>query len=134
MDRRAALLVHERDGRAVGRRRPPIAPGQQGGDDGIEVVALGGEAVLEPFRVVVVLHPIEHALGDEVAQSFRHDRPAGAGVALEVIETAGPEERLAHEQHRPAITHHRQRPRHGAARIADVVPTHESPYQVAFKF
>src|SRR5690242_13974291 len=104
----AALAVEELPRRAV-LRVVPVAPVDHRHRDRPKVAALGGETVLVPLRVVLVAAPLEHPLRHQAVEPVREDRAGHAQAALEVVEPADAEERVAHDQHRPALAHDLER-------------------------
>src|SRR5262245_21444284 len=118
--------MDELDGRAGAAGHPPIAPARHRDDDGVEVAALLRQPVLEAWRPVLVAHAFEDAVRDELPEPVGEAVAGRAEVALEVLEATDAEERVAQDEKRPAVADDRQRPRDGAAEIADVRPAHGS--------
>ena len=143
MDRRGALAAHhvgvhvvaacgvvELERAAFGAGEPAVAPRRHRGEDRVDVAALVGEPVLVANRTLLVLDTGEHSLVDEQGEVRREDVAPDAERALEVVEPAHAEARLAKQQQVPPVAQHvdgagdRARPlrRVGACHIDNVSP------------
>ncbi len=98
----------------------------------VEVAPLLGEAVLEARRAILVAHALEDAVRDELPQPIGQAVARDAEIALEVLEAADAEERVAQDEQRPAVADDGQRPRHRAGEVSDVTPAHGA--NIGFQF
>src|SRR5436305_384775 len=105
----AAAAVLEHDGPAVGVV-VAIAPLQQRDDHRPEVDAFVGQPVLVALGTLLVATALEDALLDEPLQPRLQHVARDAEAALEVVEAADAEERVAEDEHRPALAHDLERP------------------------
>ena len=76
---------------------------------GVEVEALGGQAVLVALRPLLIELALQHLVSDERVEAVAEDVPRHAGVPLQLIETPDAEERLAEDEERPPLADHRER-------------------------
>ncbi|MEY2589354.1 MAG: hypothetical protein QOJ67_1338 [Acidimicrobiaceae bacterium] len=109
----AGRVVQHKRG-ALWTDEPTLAPRGHGGEDRVRIASLLREAVVEPRRVVLVLHLVEQAFVDEAGEPLREDVAADAKRNLEVVEAAGPETGLADEEEVPVIPEHVDAARHRA--------------------
>jgi hypothetical protein len=77
-----------------------VAPGEHGGDDGVQVAALLGESVLASFTGAVVA---EHLAGDELVEAFGEHVGGDAEALAELVEVSQPTEAVSEDQQGPAI-------------------------------
>src|SRR5439155_1032723 len=108
----------------VAPRHPAVAPARERDDDGIEVVSLLGEAVLEAARALRVRHAREDAVLDELVEPVGEPVTAGAEVGVEVPEPAHAEKGVTQDEQRPAVTDDGQGAGDGTGQVADVAPPH----------
>ena len=82
---------------------PLVAPLTDGGHHRPEVPTLVGQAVLVAQRTFGVRHLRQQTIGDEVVETAGEDVASDAQALLEVVEAAGAEARLTHDQQRPPV-------------------------------
>jgi hypothetical protein len=104
-DRCAAVSVLEEDRGAGVAGEVLVAEGDQGGEDGVQVSAHVGEAVLEAFALAgfAVGDFGENASFDELVETGGEDVAGDAEVALEVVETAETAEDVSEHEERPPV-------------------------------
>ena len=99
------------DRRAVGVGRPAIAPLHQRDERRLQVEALLGQVVLVAAALpgLLVFDALEHALVDELGQPLAQQVARATQRAVEVVEAADPEERLAQHEQGPLLPHDLER-------------------------
>lgn len=94
----AAVAVDDLEGRAIRAGEVAVAPLEEGDEDGVELQALNGEAVLVAVRPFLVAVAAEDAVFDErleaVGEDVAGDRQAGG----EVLEATDAVEGVAEDE------------------------------------
>ncbi|GAA3432976.1 hypothetical protein GCM10018954_025790 [Kutzneria kofuensis] len=125
----AAVAVVQQQGGALGIGGVAVAPVEQGDQDRVQLLALGGEPVLVtgPLAGLLVALPVEDAVLDQRRQAGGEQVAGDADAPLELLEPPVAVERLAQDQQRPPLAHDLQRARDrtvlGAVPGAVVHPT-----------
>ena len=114
VQRLAARGVHETR-RQAELAAPAVLPDPHAERDRVERQSLLGQPVFEAARRIAIGPAVQQAGIDHRVESGRQRAPRRAGAASQVLEPAHAEERVAHQQVRPAITHEVQRAGHLAA-------------------
>src|SRR4051812_39863648 len=99
----AAVAVADDARRAARRGVVAVAPLHQRDDRRPEVEPLLAEAVLEALGALLVAVALDQALVDQPLEPLGQDVARDAEIALEVVEPAHPEERVADDEQRPAV-------------------------------
>src|SRR5262249_28336513 len=81
--------------------------------------------VLRARRLVLIGHPLQHTVVDEMAQALPEDVARDPEPALEVIETADAEEGVTDDEQAPPLAHHRQAVRHPAVHVLEAGAAHD---------
>ena len=110
----AAGRVVEHEWCAFGSGEPFVAPGGHGGENGVHLSPLVGEAVLVAQRSFLVWDPGEQAVVNQSVEVGSEDVPADTERFVEVIESAGSEAGLADDQQIPAVAEEVCAARHSA--------------------
>ena len=110
----AAAAVADDARPAAGCRVVAVAPVRQRDHDRPEVDALLGQVVLEALRALLIEAALEDAVVDESLQAVGEHVAGDAEIALEVLEAADAEERVAQQQDRPAVAEDLERAGDGA--------------------
>ena len=105
VDRGAAAAVEDLDGRAVGVGGPAVAPLHQRDERRLQVEALLGQVVLVAAALpgLLVVDALEHAVVDELGEPLAEQVARAAERAVEVVEAADAEERLAQHEQGPLL-------------------------------
>ena len=85
-------------------------PQQQGHDHRPQVQTRRGHHVLVPLRAGLTEPPLENPRLAELAQPVRQHVVRDAEAGAEVLEPPRAVQRVPHDQQRPALTHHFERP------------------------
>ena len=103
VDEAVAGLVADLHRRSVGARDVMVAPLEHRNQDGPEVDALLGEAVLEAGRALLVGALLENALVNEAGEAIGEDVAGHAEPVLELVKPAPAVEDVPDDQERPAL-------------------------------
>ena len=117
------VAQHDRRARLAGE--PPVAPGDHGRQDGVEVAALVGEDVLVAVGLLLVADPRQHALLDEALEPLGEDVAADPQRPLHVVEAAHPEEGLPEHERRPPVAQQVDAAGDGTRPRGELRPLHE---------
>ena len=126
----AAAPVLE-DHRPLALEPVAVAPLQQGHEDGPQVGALLGQAVLAAQRALLVRPLHQDALLDEALEPGLQHVAGDAQVALQVVEAPDAQEDVPDDEQGPALAHHLERRRHRAV-LVGVVTASASPQHIAY--
>lgn len=105
----AAGVVAQHDRGAFGACEVRVTPAHERHDGGKKVASGVGQPVLVAVGIVGVLDPLEQAGIDQRPQASGEGGPWNVEVAGELSVASYAEERLAHDQHRPALAEERGR-------------------------
>ena len=101
-----------------------VAPLEQRDEDGPQVGALLGQAVLAAQRALLVRPLHQDALLDEALEPRLQHVAGDAQVALQLLEAPDPQEDVPDDEQCPALAHHLERRRHRAVLVGVVTLQH----------
>src|SRR5690554_3011180 len=85
-----------------------------------------GESILLAQWPLLVGHPDQYAMVDQLLQPVSQYMPGDAQALLELVETPDPQKTVTQHQQGPAIADHRQGTCQGARLLIQFFPTHDS--------
>src|SRR5262249_61135401 len=91
-----------------------------------QVTALAGEAVLRARRTILIRHPAENAVVDQVVEPPGQDVARDPETGLEVIETGHADEGVPDDEQAPPLTDSFQALRDGAGQVLKTRSLHAS--------
>jgi hypothetical protein len=99
----AAVEVDKVAMHLIRRRSPAITPSPQGEQNIEQILALGGQQVLIPGRVVLIAMSLEDSGLDEAIEPLGQDVPGDPEIFLPVVKPPHAQERIPKDQQAPPV-------------------------------